>query len=132
MGPHQQAKGFLANYSSPNPKPLDSPDGCPDGIGHRALTIIAKGVRNAYSGTGVEARSAAPSFAEAARLFWLALKEDLESDGWQENRLKPALSSSSRDYAAPWWMTLREASGRPTWTRPDPAVRNNHFKDFMF
>ena len=30
-------------------------------------------------------------FAEAARLFWLALKEHLESDGWKESRLEPAL-----------------------------------------
>ena len=30
-------------------------------------------------------------FAEAARLLWLALKEHLQSDGWTESRLEPAL-----------------------------------------
>ena len=30
-------------------------------------------------------------FAEAARLFWLALRESLLSDGWKESVLEPAL-----------------------------------------
>ena len=36
-------------------------------------------------------RKAIYGFSEAAGLFWLALKERLESDGWVESRLEPAL-----------------------------------------
>ncbi|CAJ1403459.1 unnamed protein product [Effrenium voratum] len=37
------------------------------------------------------AKKAIYGFSEAARLFWLALKERLISDGWKESRLEPAL-----------------------------------------
>ena len=78
------------------------------------FTLLAKDVKNAYfSGKSVDreiylepprgglpglrpgqllrARKAIYGFAEAARMFWLALKEHLESDGWEESRLEPAL-----------------------------------------
>ena len=76
--------------------------------------LLAKDVKNAYfSGKSVgrevylepprgglpgvrpgqllRAKKAIYGFSEAARLFWLALKEHLESDGWCELRLEPAL-----------------------------------------
>ena len=78
------------------------------------LTLFAKDIKNAYfSGRSLErevylsqprgglpglqegqllrARKAIYGFAEAARMFWLALREYLISDGWQESRLEPAL-----------------------------------------
>lgn len=39
----------------------------------------------------LKAKKAIYGFAEAARLFWLALREQLMSDGWSESRLEPAL-----------------------------------------
>ena len=39
----------------------------------------------------LKARKAIYGFSEAARLFWLALREHLLSDGWEESRLEPAL-----------------------------------------
>ncbi len=47
-----------------------------------------KGVRH---GQLLKAKKAIYGFSEAARLFWLALKEHLEKDGWKESRLEPAL-----------------------------------------
>ena len=81
---------------------------------HLKFTLLAKDIKNAYfSGKDVgreiyldqpkgglpglkpgqllRANKAIYGFAEAARLFWLALKEHLESDGWKESRLEPAL-----------------------------------------
>ena len=78
------------------------------------FTLFAKDIKNAYfSGKTVEreiylsqprgglpglqhgqllkARKAIYGFAEAARMFWLALREYLVSDGWEESRLEPAL-----------------------------------------
>ena len=78
------------------------------------FVLLAKDIKNAYfSGKNVgrevyldqprgglpglskgqllKANKAIYGFAEAARLFWLALKEHLEADGWQESRLEPAL-----------------------------------------
>ena len=49
------------------------------------------GLPGLEKGVLLEARKAIYSFAEAARLFWLALKEHLESDGWVESRLEPAM-----------------------------------------
>ncbi|CAE7257927.1 ANKRD17 [Symbiodinium sp. CCMP2592] len=43
------------------------------------------------AGNALEEEGAIYGFAEAARMFWLALKEHLESDGWVESRLEPAL-----------------------------------------
>lgn len=48
------------------------------------LPGVAKGVL-------LRARKAIYGFAEAARLFWLALREHLLSDGWVESSLEPAL-----------------------------------------
>lgn len=39
----------------------------------------------------LKAKKAIYGFAEAARRFWLALREPLLSDGWSESRLEPAL-----------------------------------------
>ncbi|CAK0827114.1 unnamed protein product [Prorocentrum cordatum] len=39
----------------------------------------------------LRARKAIYGFAEAARLFWLALRDALLSDGWLQSRLEPAL-----------------------------------------
>ncbi len=78
------------------------------------FTLVAKDIKNAYfSGKSVgreiyldlprgglpglrpgqllKARKAIYGFAEAARMFWLALREHLESDGWRESKLEPAL-----------------------------------------
>ena len=78
------------------------------------FVLFAKDIKNAYfSGKSVQreiyleqprggfpglmagqllrARKAIYGFAEAARLFWLALREHLISDGWQESKLEPAL-----------------------------------------
>ena len=78
------------------------------------FTMVAKDVKNAYfSGRSVnreiyldqprgglpglkpgqllKARKAIYGFAEAARMFWLALKDHLLSDGWVESKLEPAL-----------------------------------------
>ena len=83
-------------------------------VAYLGFTLISKDVKNAYfSGKAVDreiyleqprgglgnlqhgqllrARKAIYGFSEAARLFWLALKEHLESDGWVESRLEPAL-----------------------------------------
>ena len=49
------------------------------------------GLRGLQQGQLLRARKAIYGFAEAARLFWLALKEQLEADGWQESKLEPAL-----------------------------------------
>ena len=76
------------------------------------FTLIAKDIKNAYfSGKSVgrevyldqpkgglpglqpgqllKANKAIYGFAEAARLFWLALREHLLSDGWEESKLEP-------------------------------------------
>ena len=78
------------------------------------FTLFAKDIKNAYfSGKSVDreiyleqprgglpgllpgqllrAKKAIYGFAEAARLFWLALREHLLSDGWVESKLEPAL-----------------------------------------
>ena len=75
------------------------------------FTLLAEDIKNAYfSGKNVgrkiylgqhrgglpglekgqllRAKKAIYGFAEAARLFW---KEHIESDGWQDSRLEPAL-----------------------------------------
>ena len=39
----------------------------------------------------LKAKKAIYGFAEAARLFWPALKEHLEMDGWAESKLEPAV-----------------------------------------
>ena len=49
------------------------------------------GLPGVRPGQLLRAKKAIYGFSEAARLFWLALKEHLESDGWCESRLEPAL-----------------------------------------
>ena len=81
---------------------------------HMSFTVISKDVKNAYfSGRSLDreiylsppkgglgnlkptqllrAKKAIYGFSEAARMFWVALKGYLESDGWTESRLEPAL-----------------------------------------
>ena len=83
-------------------------------VAYMNFALISKDVKNAYfSGKSVsrdiyleqprgglpdlkpkqllKAKKAIYGFSEAARMFWLALKEHLESDGWVESRLEPAL-----------------------------------------
>ena len=49
------------------------------------------GLPGVQAGQLLKANKAIYGFAEAARLFWLALREHLLSDGWCESRLEPAL-----------------------------------------
>lgn len=83
-------------------------------VAYMNFALISKDVKNAYfSGKSVsrdiyleqprgglpdlkpkqllKAKKAIYGFSEAARMFWLALKGHLESDGWVESRLEPAL-----------------------------------------
>ena len=80
----------------------------------KGFTMISKDVKNAYfSGKSLDreiyleqprgglrglkpkqllkAKKAIYGFSEAARMFWIALKGHLNSDGWEESRLEPAL-----------------------------------------
>ena len=81
---------------------------------YKRFLLFAKDIKNAYfSGKNVgreiyleqprgglpglqprqllKAKKAIYGFAEAARLFWLALRDHLLSDGWEESKLEPAL-----------------------------------------
>ena len=81
---------------------------------HYGFLLFAKDIKNAYfsgkevgreiylepprgglpglqPGQLLKAKKAIYGFAEAARLFWLALKEHLEADGREESKLEPAL-----------------------------------------
>ena len=49
------------------------------------------GLPGLKKGQLLRAKKAIYGFSEAARLFWLALREHLVSDGWVESRLEPAL-----------------------------------------
>ena len=49
------------------------------------------GLPGLQRGVLLKAKKAIYGFAEAARLFWLALREHLISDGWVESVLEPAL-----------------------------------------
>ena len=49
------------------------------------------GLPGLKTGQVLRAKKVIYGFAEAARLFWLALKENLQSDGCTESRLEPAL-----------------------------------------
>jgi len=49
------------------------------------------GLPGVGAGQILKAKKAIYGFAEAARLFWLALRDHLMSDGWVESRLEPAL-----------------------------------------
>ena len=61
-------------------------------LGERSTLEPPKGgLPGLEPGRLLKAKKAIYGFAEAARLFWLALKEHLESDGWKESRLEPAL-----------------------------------------
>lgn len=62
------------------------------GVGREIYLDPPKGgLPGLVPGQLLRANKAIYGFAEAARLFWLALKEHLESDGWKESRLEPAL-----------------------------------------
>ena len=61
-------------------------------IGRELYLLPPKGgLPGVKPGQVLRAKKAIYGFAEAARLFWLALKEHLMSDGWVESRLEPAL-----------------------------------------
>ena len=83
-------------------------------IAYFRFILLAKDIKNAYfsgktvgrevyleqprgglpglkAGQLLKANKAIYGFAEAARLFWLALREHLLADGWVESRLEPAL-----------------------------------------
>ena len=61
-------------------------------IGRELYLLPPKGgLPGVLPGQVMRARKAIYGFAEAARLFWLALREHLQSDGWCESRLEPAL-----------------------------------------
>lgn len=49
------------------------------------------GLPQVPAGALLRVRSAISGFSEAARLFWLAVKEAFEEDGWLQSRLEPAL-----------------------------------------
>ena len=49
------------------------------------------GLGNLKPGQLLKAKKAIYGFGEAARLCWIALKGHLESDGWTQSRLEPAL-----------------------------------------
>ena len=49
------------------------------------------GLPGVAPGQLLQAKKAIYGFAEAARMFWLALREHLQEDGWEESRLEPAL-----------------------------------------
>lgn len=49
------------------------------------------GLPNLQPGQLLRARKAIYGFSEAARLFWLALRDHLLADGWVESKLEPAL-----------------------------------------
>jgi hypothetical protein len=128
--------------------------------------LIAKDIKNAYfSGKTVEreiyldpprgglpgiipgqllkARKAIYGFAEAARLFWLALKEHLEADGWRESKLEPALFYlRSKGRLVGILVThvddieggLHESVLDQAFQRSSQALEfaTNHFRDFIF
>ena len=130
------------------------------------FVLLAKDIKNAYfSGKAVgreiyldqpkgglpglapgqllRANKAIYGFAEAARLFWLALKEHLESDGWVESRLEPALFYLRRHGVLKGILVTHvddiEGGVHPTYL--DKAFYHsaqaldfatNHFKDFVF
>ena len=133
---------------------------------HYKFVLLAKDIKNAYfSGKSVNreiyldqpkgglpglrpgqllrARKAIYGFAEAARLFWLALKEHLESDGWVESRLEPALFYLRRAGELKGILVTHvdDIEGGVQASYMDKAFYNsakalefatNHFKDFIF
>ena len=130
------------------------------------FVLLAKDIKNAYfSGKSLQreifldqpkgglpglrpgqllrARKAIYGFAEAARLFWLALKEHLESDGWVESKLEPALFYLRREGQLKGILVTHvddiEGGVHPSYL--DKAFYHsskalefatNHFKDFIF
>lgn len=132
------------------------------------FTLRAKDIRNAYfSGKTVEreiymsqpkgglpglhpkqllkAKKAIYGFAEAARMFWLALREHLLSDGWVESRLEPALFYLRRGGQLDGILVAHvddiEGGLRPEllkkgigFEKSSKALEfaTNHFKDFIF
>eukprot|EP00439_Symbiodinium_sp_Y106_P022669 s217_g2.t2 len=133
---------------------------------HMQFVLFAKDIKNAYfSGKSVDreiyldqprgglpglssnqllrAKKAIYGFAEAARLFWLALREHLESDGWKMSRLEPALFYLRRDRKLIGILVTHvddiEGGVHPKYL--DKAFYHssralefatNHYKDFIF
>ncbi|CAE7715141.1 RE1 [Symbiodinium necroappetens] len=133
---------------------------------HLKFLLLSKDIKNAYfsgksvgreiyldqpkgglpglqAGQLLKANKAIYGFAEAARLFWLALKEHLESDGWQESRLEPALFYLRRRQKLVGILVTHvdDIEGGVHKGYLDKAFYNssraldfatNHFKDFVF
>ena len=135
---------------------------------YMGFTLISKDVKNAYfSGKSLDrdiyleqprgglkdlqpgcllrAKKAIYGFSEAARLFWVALKGHLESDGWQESRLEPAMFylSNPKDNTLKGILVTHvddvEGGVEPRWMqrafeKSSQALgyATNHFKEFVF
>ncbi|CAE7892999.1 RE1, partial [Symbiodinium sp. KB8] len=91
----------------------------------------------------LRAKKAIFGFAEAARLFWLALREHLENHGWHMSRLEPALFYLRRDKKVIGVLVTHvddiEGGVHPKYLdnafyHPSRALEfaTNHFKDFIF
>ncbi|CAE7262427.1 RE1, partial [Symbiodinium necroappetens] len=134
---------------------------------HKRFLLFAKDIKNAYfSGKNVRreiyleqprgglpglqprqllrAKRAIYGFAEAARLFWLALRDHLLSDGWEESKLEPALFYLRRQGALLMGILVThvddiEGGVHPkmleaAFEKPSRALgfATNHVKDFIF
>ena len=135
-------------------------------VAYFGFVLLAKDIKNAYfSGKSVgrevyleqprgglpgllpgqlmRAHKAIYGFAEAARLFWLALREHLLADGWVESRLEPALFFlRDKDRLRGILVThVDDLEGGVEASYMDSAFRQsalslefatNHVKDFIF
>ena len=135
-------------------------------VAYMGFALISKDVKNAYfSGKSVsrdiyleqprgglpdlkpkqllKAKKAIYGFSEAARMFWLALKEHLESDGWTESRLEPALFFLRREGKLRGILVthvddleggVHKDFQEEAFRRSGKALEfaTNHFKEFIF
>lgn len=135
---------------------------------YMGFTLISKDVKNAYfsgksldreiyleqprgglkdlqPGCLLKARKAIYGFSEAARLFWVALKGHLESDGWKESRLEPAMFylRDPKDDTLKGILVTHvddvEGGVEPKWLqrafeKSSQALEyaTNHYKEFVF
>ena len=131
------------------------------------FTMISKDVKNAYfsgrsldreiylsppkGGLGnlkptqlLKAKKAIYGFSEAARMFWVALKGYLESDGWTESRLEPALFFLRGDNNQLRGILVTHVDDVEGGVHPDSIesacqhsskaleFATNHFREFVF
>ena len=135
---------------------------------YMGFTMISKDVKNAhFSGKSLDreiyleqprgglgklvpgqllrAKKAIYGFSEAARMFWVALKGHLESDGWKQSRLEPALfflrEPSSAQLLGILVTHVDDVEGgvhpdymQKAFERSSKALEfaTNHFKEFVF